>query len=143
MSVIASDRTPNKLVADQAARDYAEYTIRLCHNNRYFPKSERWTLGNRIVDLCVNIVITVRVANAIVANTAEKANSRTEKQWEVVHYIRSAYAIMDIAYQLGHIPSEKMTAWVGLCNVMEKKVIGWLNSDTKKYKETFKEDFKY
>lgn len=143
MSVLVRDRKQNILEAERIALDFATYTIHMCHNNKYFPKQERWTLATRLIDLCIDILTKIRNANAIRATTAKKANDRVNFQWSAVYNIRTLWTIMDIAYNVGHIPSEKMTTWCGLCNDMESKIIGWLRADVKKFKKEFGDGFDY
>lgn len=70
MSVVKSKRTESKLEVLLVANQIAEYTIRICSNEKSFPKRYRWCLTNKLVDLAMDINNMVQEANAVYVKTA-------------------------------------------------------------------------
>ena len=55
MSVVQSKRGEGQLLVFTKASELATYTIRICSNEKNFPKHYRWCLTSKIVDAAIEI----------------------------------------------------------------------------------------
>lgn len=69
MSVVESKRAKGKMRVITKAHELAEHTIRICGNEKNFPKRYRWCLTSKIVDSAVNINSCLEKANSIRVKT--------------------------------------------------------------------------
>lgn len=65
MSVVKSKQSEGKLVAITKARELCEYTLKICANEKNFPKRYRWCLTSKIVESAMNIHNGVNMANSV------------------------------------------------------------------------------
>ena len=65
MSVPVYKRSENKLQALVDTMSMTSYTIKMCENEKIFPKKCRWTLCTRIIDNCLDSIVKIRQANKI------------------------------------------------------------------------------
>lgn len=65
MSVRKCDRNEGKLQVLNLSLNLAVYTLQICHNEKVFPKSQRWIMTQRIVNECLDAVTCIRRANAV------------------------------------------------------------------------------
>lgn len=65
MSVVESKREEGKLRAATKAKELAVYTIRICSNEKNFPKRYRWCLTNEIVRAALQINCCIEKANSV------------------------------------------------------------------------------
>ena len=68
MSVVASKRGEGKLLVLTKANELAVYTIRICSNERNFPKRYRWCITAKIVDSAMDISNYANMANSVMSN---------------------------------------------------------------------------
>ena len=54
MSVRKGDRTQGKLEVLNLAMNLCTHTLQLCRNEKYFPKSQRWLLTQKIANEAVD-----------------------------------------------------------------------------------------
>ena len=71
MSVPKTKRGEGQLVVLTKAYELAEYSIKICKNEKHFPKSYRWCLTSKIVDSAVSIYTKIRQSNAIFVQNAD------------------------------------------------------------------------
>ena len=65
MSVVKSKQGEGKLVVVTKARELAEYTLKICANEKTFPKRYRWCMTAKIVEAAMNINNGVNMANSV------------------------------------------------------------------------------
>ena len=65
MSVPKSKRSESKLSVLTKANELASHTIKICSNEKVFPKHYRWCITNKIVDAVIDINNYANMANAV------------------------------------------------------------------------------
>ena len=56
MSVVKSKRTKGKMEVITKAHDLAEHTVRICSNEKNFPKRYRWCITAKVVDSAIRFL---------------------------------------------------------------------------------------
>ena len=68
MSVVKSKRGKSKFEVLVKANELAAFTIRICSNEKNFPKRYRWAITSKIVNEAIDICRYIRKANKRVLN---------------------------------------------------------------------------
>lgn len=129
MSVVYSKRAKGKMRVITKAHELAEHTIRICGNEKNFPKRYRWCLTAKIVDSAVNINSYLEKANSI--------NVRTDYDYEIRRgYMQKALAecfslhnLMRLSYDIFGLDGDKMTYWVLLLRDTINLTRSWIKSE--------------
>ena len=134
MTVPVYKRSPNKLQALKDTMTMAIYTIQMCENSHIFPKKSRWNICSRIMDCCIDSIVKIKQANKLRNNTEEQCKKRIELQNKVIMNFTALWSLMELAYNVYSIPSEKVGYWSELMLVADEKVAAWHKSDMEKLK---------
>ena len=137
MSVPKYKREENKLQALVDTINMTKYTIQMCENERIFPKKCRWNICSRIMDNCLDSIVKIRQANKIRPTNKEQADQRTSLQYEVLQNFEALWTLMELAYNVYSISSEKMGNWSALMLEADEKVAAWRNHDIRDFKKKF------
>lgn len=100
MSVVKSKQTEGKLLVVTKARELAAYTIKICSNEKNFPKRYRWCITAKIVDCAIDVSSNVNAANSIYVNDDNKKDYQLRRQYQT-KALAETYALLsmiDIAY---------------------------------------------
>lgn len=65
MSVVQSKRGEGQLLVLSKANELSVYTIKICSNEKNFPKHYRWCITNKIVDAAIDISNDANMANSV------------------------------------------------------------------------------
>jgi len=71
MSVVQSKRGQGELEVLTKARELATYTIKICTNEKSFPKRYRWCITNKIVENAIEINSNIGKANDVYVTDGE------------------------------------------------------------------------
>ena len=134
MSVPVHMRSENKLQALKDTLTMTSYTIKMCENEKIFPKKCRWTICNRIIDECLFAVKTIQVANKINPQNVEQAKYRLTLQWDVLASFTSLWALMTVAVETYNVPYDKVEIFSEYLLIAEETVTAWRNANKKTYK---------
>ena len=134
MSVVASQRTESDLAVIIKARELAVYTIKIASNEKNFPKRYRWCITNKIIDSVIDINKYINKGNAIFVKGAEDFNIRRNMQVNAMAETYSLLAMMDIAYALFNVDSDRVDYWTGLVIELQRLIKKWRDSDYERYK---------
>lgn len=134
MSVVKSKRSQSRLEVITKARELAAYTIRICGNEKNFPKRLRWCITNKIVSDAVDIHSNIRRANAIFVKTRADYEVRRKCQVNAIGDIDSLLGNMDIAYATFGIDDDRIDYWTGLVIDIQTLLRNWIKSDYERYK---------
>lgn len=104
------------------AHELAEHTIRICGNEKNFPKRYRWCLTAKIVDSAVNINSYLEKANSI--------NVRTDYDYEIRRgYMQKALAecfslhnLMGLSYDIFGLDGDNPSIGMGLGSQMTQLI---------------------
>ena len=134
MSVVKSKRTESKLEVLLVANQIAEYTIRICSNERSFPKRFRWCITSKIVDLAMEINNMVQEANSVYVKTARDYYIRRDLQTKSLAATYSLLTDIDLAHRIFGIDGKRIDHWVGQVTHEQILIRNWRKSDADRYK---------
>ena len=137
MSVVESERGVGKLRILTKAKELVVYTIRTCSNESHFPKRYRWCLTNEIVGTTIKINSLCLKANSVYVNSINDFNLRNYYQTEALAEIDSLIGLVDVAWSLFGLSTDKVTAWTRLIIEVQSLLRSWRKSDTDRYTERF------
>lgn len=129
MSVVKSKRGENELDVITNSRELAVYTIKICTNEKNFPKRYRWCVTNEIVKSVKIIHSNIRKANEVFVKDLSDHELRKTYQNKALAEISSLLGDMDIAFELFGIDDKKMYHWVGLVIGVQVPLRNWKKSD--------------
>lgn len=137
MTVRKCDRKEGKLQILDLTRRLAVHTIRLCKNERTFPKRQRWIFTQRLVDGALDLFECVRMANATLLREGPSLDAnyayRHGKQVEAHARLNSLMGLIDLSYELGNVDDRGRVHWMELAKETNDKLKAWMRSDEKRY----------
>lgn len=133
MSVIKTKRQEGKLSVLVKAREMCVYTVTICKNEKNFPKRNRWILTQPIVSEALEIMSCIRRANAVNVETKEDYIYRRQQQIEAYSRCEAMLTLIEIAYKVLSIDSERIEYWTGLVVETESLLQRWKRSDKERY----------
>lgn len=135
MSVVASKRSQSKLEVFIKANELSAFTIRLCSNEKNFPKRYRWCLTSKIVDSVVDMYKDITMANRIRVENQIDYETRENLQNRALGNLEASLALMDIAFRVFQLEEDKVNHWVGLVEEVQKLLKSWKKSDSSRFKD--------
>lgn len=135
MSVLKSKRGESKLAVITKACDLATHTVKICSNEKVFPKRYRWCITSKIVDTALDIHANAIKANSVYVSVQEDYALRRQFQNRALSQTYSLLSLMDIAYNTFNIESGKIEYWTGLVLETQALIRKWRNSDAERYKD--------
>lgn len=133
MSVLKSKRGESKLAVITKACDLATHTVKICSNEKVFPKRYRWCITSKIVETALDIHANAIKANSIYVVLPEDYALRKQFQNKALSQTYSLLSLMDIAYNTFDIESGKIEYWTGLVLETQTLIRKWRNSDAERY----------
>lgn len=137
MSVRSGDRTQGKLQVLDLASRLCMYTVKMCKNEKHFPKSQRWLLTSRIVNESLDAMTCIRQANATLVYGPDmeiRHSYRSAQQTEAHGHLSALYSLIDIAYNLHEgLEAGSVRYWTELIRDTDEKLKAWIRSDQKSY----------
>ena len=134
MAVVKSKRKEGEISVITKARELAVYTVRVCNNEKNFPKRHRWILNNYIVGSAIEIHRNIRKANSVFVKTESDLAIRRKFQNIALAEVDALLGDMDIAYELFKIDSNRIRHWTGLIWDVQNLLRSWRNKDFERYK---------
>lgn len=133
MSVVKNKRTESRLEVITKARELAAYTIKICSNEKNFPKRYRWCITSKIVDSAIDMNTLINKANSIYVKTDDDFNQRREYQVAAMSETYGLLTMMDVAYYTFGMDSKRIDHWTGLVIEVQKLLRKWRDSDFDRY----------
>jgi hypothetical protein len=133
MAIPKSQREEGKLKVVTASRELAAHTIRICSNEKVFPKHYRWCITSKIVDTAIDICSNIDKANAIYVSDKNDYPLRKSYQNQALADTYSLLTLVDIAYVTFGIESSKIEYWTRLITSVQKMIRSWKKSDSDRY----------
>jgi len=134
MSVVKSKRGEGQLVVITKSNELATHTIRICSNEKVFPKHYRWCITNKIVDAALEINNNANMANSVYVSDATDYSLRKAYQTKALAATYSLLSMMDISYRTFGMESSKIEYWTGLVLEVQNLLRKWRKSDAERYK---------
>lgn len=142
MSVPKGKRKESELVVITEADKLVTYTIRICSNEKKFPKRYRWCLTKNIVGAAVTMKENISKANSVHVNDKESYILRRTYQQRAIAELAAMHASMDVAFRvfsgLRSVTNEKseinIVFWTTQLETVKKLLLAWKKKDTERYK---------
>jgi len=129
MSVVKSKQSVGKLVVITKSRDLAEYTLRICSNEKSFPKRYRWCLTSKIVESAMNINNYVNMANSVFVKDDNDYILRKSYQTRALAESYALLSMIDIAYKTYGLETKRIEYWTGLINEVQNLLRAWRKAE--------------
>ena len=113
MSVVKSKRGEGQLAIITKANELATYTIKICSNEKNFPKHYRWCITSKIVDAAIEISNYANMANSVYVKDSNDYALRKQYQTKALASTYALLSMMDIAYRTFGIESRRVEHWAG------------------------------
>lgn len=133
MAVVKSKRETGKLAAITKSNELAVYTIRICSNEKHFPKRYRWCITSKIVESALEINNLSNKANSVYVHDANDYRVRKEFQTRALAETYSLLNMIDIAFRTFGIASKRIKHWTGLVLETQTLIRNWRRNDYKRY----------
>lgn len=135
MSVLARFRSESPFDVRDNARKLEVKIIRLCMNEKYFPKRYRFILTTNIIEDAHKMVDYIEAANMIPL-TEEFSKRRRLYQKEALIRIENLFRKIILAEDLGFsIPEATLTELGEALNKEESLIKNWMESDRSRIKQ--------
>lgn len=135
MSVPKHLRREGKFAVITNAEALVKYTLEITSNEKNFPKRYRWCLTSKIVDTTVEMFSDLVKANTVMVTTKEDYILRRHYQVKALSEIGSLLGLMQIAYDVFGIDSDRAEYWTRLVINEQVAIREWKKSDNERYKD--------
>ncbi|MBQ8404480.1 MAG: four helix bundle protein [Clostridia bacterium] len=129
MSVVKSQREETKLTVITKANELTAYTIKICSNEKNFPKRYRWCITSKIVESAISISNDLIRANSIYIQSVDDRTLRSKYQKEALTETYALLNMINIAYQTFGIDANRIKHWTQLVNEVQSLIRSWRKSD--------------
>lgn len=134
MSVVKSKRGEGRLAVITKANELATYTIKICSNEKNFPKHYRWCITSKIVDAAIEINNYANMANSVYVKDINDYAMRKQYQTKALASTYALLSMMDISYRTFGIESRRMEYWSKLTSEVQTMLRQWRKADIDRYK---------
>lgn len=133
MSVPEGKRSQSRLEVQTKARALAAHSIKLCGNEKHFPKRDRWTIANRIVSTVLTIMEEVDVANDIYVSTPGDYELRRRSQTIALSSTAKLLGLIELAYVKYQLEGKRIMYWTSLVVEVRELIKKWRQADKERY----------
>lgn len=133
MSVVKSKQSVGKLVAVTKSRELAEYTLKICANEKAFPKRYRWCLTAKIVESAMNINNGVNMANSVFVRDDADYLLRKQYQTRALAETYALLSMVDIAYRTYSLETARVEYWTRLIYDVQNIIRNWRKAEIEKH----------
>lgn len=134
MSVVKSKRGEGQLVVLTKASELAVYSIKICSNEKCFPKRYRWCITNKIVDAAVEISNNAVMANSVFVKDEFDYKLRKQYQTKALSSTYALLSMIDMAYRVFGIEAGRIEHWTRLTVEAQTMLRNWRKTDIERYK---------
>lgn len=136
MSVVKSKQNEGKLVVITKSRELAEYTLRICANEKTFPKRYRWCLTSKIVESAMNIKNGVNMANSVFVRDDTDYILRKRYQTQALAETYALLSMVDIAYRTYSLETARVEHLTRLIYDVQNLIRNWRKAEMEKHDKT-------
>lgn len=133
MSIPLSKRSPGEMVVVTKARILREYTIRICTNEKHFPKRYRWCITKNIVDNCNQVTDLILAANEVKVENLSDKSRRLERQKTALELTTVLLDNINVAYDVFHFKINTLDEWTRKISDIQNLLRAWIRSDSTRY----------
>jgi len=138
MSVPFSKRGQNDLEVLTKIDALAQYTIKICSNEKHFPKRYRWCITTKIVENVIDIMNYTNEANTVLVTQSSDYELRRRYQKMAISKTASLLGMIQVAYKTFSIESKRIEYWVHLIIDVRRLLRAWTSSDETRYSNFIK-----
>lgn len=135
MSVPLSKRGKQKMAVLIKSGELAVYTIKICSNEKNFPKRYRWCLTAKVVDSAVSIDTYATEANAVFVTNADEYRYRRLCQDKAIAQCNVLLSLIDVSLRAFGMEADRVEYWTGLIKDERTLLREWKRSDQERYKQ--------
>ena len=133
MSIPLSKRSPGEMVVVTKARILREYTIRICTNEKHFPKRYRWCITKNIIDNCNQVTDLILAANEVKVENLSDKSRRLERQKTALELTTVLLDNINVAYDVFHFKINTLDEWTRKISDIQNLLRAWIRSDSTRY----------
>ena len=115
----------------------AEYTIKICTNEKNFPKRYRWCITNKIVEEVLEMNALLQRANAIYFTSDPKFEEdykmRHKYQTKALGLTYSLLSYVDLAYRTFGIDANRVSHWADMITHEQVLIRKWKKADEQRF----------
>lgn len=138
MSVPFSKCGQNDLEVLTKVDALAQYTIKICSNEKHFPKRYRWCITSKIVENVVDLMNYTNEANTVFVSQQTDYDLRRRYQRAALSKTGSLLGMIKVAYKTFGIESKRIGYWTHLVIDVRRLLRAWISSDEERYKKYLK-----
>lgn len=135
MSVVKSKRSEGTLSVLTKSNELAVYTIRICSNEKNFPKRYRWCLTSKLVEYAVDIANFITMANAIYVTDDNDYAIRKAYQTKALSASYALLNMIDMSYRTFGIETDRVEYWTRLLMDVQTLLRNWRKRDIERYED--------
>lgn len=107
--------------------------MKICTNEKSFPKRYRWCITNKIVENAVDINANLNRANDIYVKREQDFLLRQDFQNKALAEIGALLANVDLAYRVFGIDPKRIKHWTGTIVEVRTLLRAWKRSDERRF----------
>lgn len=121
------------MVVVTKARILREYTIRICTNEKHFPKRYRWCITKNIIDNCNQVTDLILAANEVKVENLSDKSRRLERQKTALELTTVLLDNINVAYDVFHFKINTLDEWTRKISDIQNLLRAWIRSDSTRY----------
>jgi len=134
MSVPESKRAEGELKVITKSRELTARTLRICSNEKHFPKRLRWCFTSHICKECNEMLSAIIKANSVYVLTEEDAQLRIRYWREALAFSSSFAMYIDLAMEMAEVKLDTIRSWRVELEEVRNLIRSRINSETKRYR---------
>ena len=133
MSVPESKRAEGELKVITRSRALTARTLKVCSNEKHFPKRLRWCFTAHICKECNEMYSAVIKANSVYVLTEQDAQLRIRFWREAYAFSSSLAAYIDLALDLSEVKLDTIRSWRVELEEVRTMIRGRINSEKRRF----------
>lgn len=133
--VKSCDRKESPAEFINSAHELEKLTMQLTLRENAIPKRYRYILGQPLCTAARDLNRNIVYANGIYVNSKDTYQVRRKYQVKARLILADYFELMRLAFELLPIKTSVMDEWQALANKEQRALIGWIEADSKRYKE--------
>ncbi len=128
MSLHKAEQNEGPMTIQTAALALATYTMQEVNKESVVAKRNHWTIGERLVNAALDIVVHLDMANTMRLDSPEAA-ARLMHQDMALAAIYRLNTLVKIARDMSRFPEKKHMHWTRLSDDVRNMLVAWKESD--------------
>ena len=129
MSLHKAEQNEGPMTIQTAALALATHTMQEANKESVVAKRNHWTLGERLVNAALDIVVHLDMANTMRLEFPAEASARLMHQDMALAAIYRLNTLVKIARDISRFPEKKHMYWTRLSDNVRNMLVAWKESD--------------